>query len=241
MSFYRNLALSVGALLAFNAFAQSPVRVAIDPTYPPMEFMQDGHRVGFDIDLAKALEAKMQRKFEYTDMDFKALVPSILANRQDIVLSAIYITPARKKVVDFTTPYFSAGLVALVNNDGNVHSLSDLDGKTVAVQVGTKSVVYMKTHFPKVKLMEVETNESMFNALQSKRAQAVVTGRPAALTYARKTGKSHVLNEMITHENYGIAVSKNKPELKAALDKAIKEVKADGTYNKLMKKWFASK
>lgn len=241
MKLKRKLMLStLGALFSLHAFAAEPVRVAIDPTFPPMEYMQDGQRTGFDIDLANALQEKMGREFVYTDMDFKAMIPSVLAGRQDIVLSAIYITPAREKVVDFTNPYFSAGLIALVGKDSDIHKLSDLNGKTVAVQVGTKSVNYLREHFPKVKRMEVETNESMFNALGSKRAQAVITGRPAALLYSKKTGNSRILDEMVTHENYGIAVSKKKPELKAAINKALDELVVDGTYDKLMIKWFAS-
>ncbi|MFM2482059.1 transporter substrate-binding domain-containing protein [Celerinatantimonas sp. YJH-8] len=241
MNLYHKIILSgAAALLSLHALAAEPIRAALDPTYPPMEYMQDGQRTGFDIDLAKALQQKMGREIVYTDMDFKAMIPSIIAGRQDIVLSAIYITPARKKVVDFTNSYFSAGLVALVRKDSDIHKLSDLNDKTVAVQVGTKSVAYLREHFPKIKRMEVETNESMFNALASKRAAAVITGRPAALLYAKKTGHSRVLDEMVSHEEYGIVVSKKEPELTAALNKALDELKADGTYSKIVAKWFGS-
>ncbi|MFS2222324.1 transporter substrate-binding domain-containing protein [Pantoea sp. B65] len=222
-----------------SSLAAEPVHVAIDPTFPPMEYIQDGNRVGFDIDIASALAAKLGRPLEYTDMDFKAMVPSVLAGRSDIILSAIYITDERKKVVDFTDPYFSAGLVILVNKDNtSIKSPADLAGKRVAVQVGTKSVSLLSSQYPTARLIEVEKNEEMFNSLSSGRADAVVTGKPAALLYAKTRGTSKVLAEPLTREDYGIAVSKRQPELRAALNQALQAIRADGTWQRVNQKWF---
>lgn len=228
-------------LTLFSAVAQAAdaIRVAIDPTFPPMEYMQDNQRTGFDVDLAEALAKKMGRPMAYTDMDFKAMIPSVLAGRQDIVLSAIYITDERKKVVDFTDSYFTAGLVVMVKKgDSNIKAPQDLAGKRVAVQVGTKSVKFMADHYPSAQLVEVEKNEEMFNSLEAGRVDAVVTGKPAALLYSKTRGTSQVLPEPLTQEEYGIAVSKREPELRQQLNTALKAIKADGTYDALLKKWF---
>ncbi|WP_416260859.1 transporter substrate-binding domain-containing protein [Gibbsiella quercinecans] len=236
------ITLCMPAILHFgSSMAAEPIRVAIDPTFPPMEYMQQGKRVGFDIDLAEALAEKLGRPLEYTDMDFKAMVPSVLAGRSDIILSAIYITDDRKKVVDFTEPYFSAGLVILVNKDNtSIKGPADLAGKRVAVQVGTKSVSVLNSEYPTAKLIEVEKNEEMFNSLTSGRADAVVTGKPAALLFAKARGTSKVLAEPVTHEDYGIAVSKREPELRAALNKALEQIRADGSWQRIYDKWFGA-
>lgn len=227
------------SLTLSHAFAAEPIRVAIDPTFPPMEYMQDGKRTGFDIDLAQALSAKMGRPLAYTDMDFKAMVPSVLAGRQDIVLSAIYITDERKKVVDFTDPYFTAGLVIMVKKgDRRIKTPADLAGKRVAVQVGTKSVALLTDKYPQAQRVEVEKNEEMFNSLEAGRADAVVTGKPAALLYAKAKGTTEVLDEPLTREDYGIAVSKRQPELRDDINNALAAIKADGSYDKLLMKWF---
>lgn len=237
----RSLLLAMSLPFALLAHAAEPIRVAIDPTFPPMEFMQDNQRTGFDVDLADALAKKMGRPLAYTDMDFKAMVPSVLAGRQDIVLSAIYITDERKKVVDFTDAYFTAGLVVMVKNgEQSIKSPKDLAGKRVAVQVGTKSVKVMNDEYPTAKLVEVEKNEEMFNSLEAGRADAVVTGKPAALLYSKTRGTTQVLSEPLTREDYGIAVSKRQPELRQQLNDALKAVKADGTYDALLKKWFGT-
>ncbi|XBS68461.1 transporter substrate-binding domain-containing protein [Acerihabitans sp. KWT182] len=236
--------LAVFAPVIFYAgacLAAEPIRVAIDPTFPPMEYTQGGQRTGFDIDLANALSARLGRAMNYTDMDFKAMVPSVLAGRQDIVLSAIYITDDRKKVVDFTDPYFSAGLVVMVKKgETGIKTPADLAGKRVAVQVGTKSIAVLNDNYPKAVPVEVEKNEEMFNALETGRADAVVTGKPAALLYAKSRGTTVLLPEPLTHEDYGIAVSKREPELRQALNKALREIRADGTYERLVQKWFGA-
>ena len=231
-------AFALGAF-ANVAGAAEPVQVAIDPTFPPMEYIQDGKKTGFDIDLAAALSEKMGRPLVYTDMDFKGMIPSVISGRQDVVLSAIYITDERKKVVDFTDPYFTAGLVVMVKKgNATIAKPDDLSGKRVAVQVGTKSIAWMKEHYPAAKLVEVEKNEEMFNSLEADRADAVVTGKPAALLYAKNRGTAKVLPEPLTREDYGIAVSKKLPQLRADINKALAAIKADGTYNKIIVRWF---
>ncbi|MBV7485982.1 transporter substrate-binding domain-containing protein [Bordetella sp. BOR01] len=220
------------------AHAQDTLRVVTDATFPPMEFVKNGQRTGFDIELIEALGKAMNKKIEWIDIDFKGLIPALQAGRADMAVSAIYITDARKQVVDFTDPYYAGGLVVLTRKDGPIKALKDLDGRKVSVQVGTKSVNYLKEHHPEVQRVEVEKNQEMFNLVQVGRADAAVTGKPAAKLFAQSTQDLTVLDEQITTEQYGIAVAKSQPELTAALNAALKQLKADGTYDKVVDKWF---
>src|SRR5690606_14647893 len=122
-----------------------------------------------------------------------------------------------------------------------IHSLKDLDGKKVSVQVGTKSVNYLTEHFPNVNRVEVEKNEEMFNLVKIGRADAAVTGRPAAKLYAQHNPDFTVLDEQITTEEYGVAVSKSQPQLRDALNAALKNIRDNGTYQKIVTKWFEAK
>jgi polar amino acid transport system substrate-binding protein len=215
------------------------IRAATDATFPPMEFVKDGERTGFDVDLVNALADAMGKKVKWIDTDFKGLIPGVIARRFDIAVSAIYITEERAKVVDFTKPYYAGGLVA-VTNDDSVQKLSDLDGKTVSVQVGTKSVSYLKNNYPQVNLTEVEKNQQMFNLVEIGRTAAAVTGKPAAKLYAQSRGDMRVLEEQLTTESYGIAVRKDLPELTESLNAALETLKQNGTYDTLVTKWFES-
>ena len=233
------IALACGA---GAAFAQNNVlRVATDATFPPMEFVENGKKTGFDVELVEAVAAKMGKKVEWIDIDFKGLVPGLVAKRYEMAVSAIYITDERKKVVDFTQPYYAGGLVAMVKDGSPIAKLTDLNGKKVSVQVGTKSVGFMTENYPKVQRVEVEKNQEMFNLVDIGRADAAVTGKPAAFQYIRTRGGMKVLPEQLTTEEYGMAVRKDMPELTAAVNKALEQLKADGGYKAIVDKWFPSK
>jgi len=235
------LITALGALSMTAGLAQAQVlRVGTDATFPPMEFVDGGKRTGFDIELTEALAKVMGRQIEWVDIDFKGLIPGLISKRFDLAMSAIYITDDRKKVVDFTDAYYAGGLVAMVKEGSSIRKLGDLDGKKVTVQVGTKSVGYLQQNFPKVERVEVEKNQEMFNLVDIGRADAAVTGKPAAYQYVRTRPGLKVLEEQITTEEYGIAVRKDTPELTKAVNAALAKLKADGTYAAIVKKWFPS-
>ncbi|MGD6665000.1 transporter substrate-binding domain-containing protein, partial [Xanthomonas citri pv. citri] len=138
-------------------------------------------------------------------------------------------------------PYYAGGLVAMVK-DGNtsIQKIADLDGKKVTVQVGTKSVAFLTQNHPKVQRVEVEKNQEMFNLVDIGRADAAVTGKPAAYQYTRTRPGLRVLQEQLTTEEYGMALRKDTPELTRAVNGAIARLKADGTYAAIEKKWFSA-
>lgn len=246
MTLRRNvLKATVAAVLASAAgvsFAQSGViKVATDATFPPMEFMENDKFAGFDIELVEAVAAKMGKKVEWVNIDFKGLVPGLVSKRFDMAVSAIYITDERKKVVDFSDAYYAGGLVAMVKEGSPIKTIKDLDGKKVSVQVGTKSVIYLNEKHPQVQLVEVQKNQEMFNLVDIGRADAAVTGKPAAFQYIRTRGGMQVLPEQLTTEEYGMAVRKDLPQLTASVNKALAALKSDGSYQAIVAKWFPNK
>jgi len=243
MNFRRQLLLAA-LCAAFGggiAHAQGTVlKVGTDATFPPMEFTENGKHTGFDIELVEAVAKKLGKQVEWVDIDFKGLIPGLISHRFDMAVSAIYITDERKKVVNFTDPYYAGGLVAMVKDGSSVKKLSDLEGKKVTVQVGTKSVGYLQEHFPKVQRVEVEKNQEMFNLVDIGRADAAVTGKPAAYQYVRTRPGLLFLEEQPTTEEYGMAMRKDDPELTKAVNGALAQLKSDGTYAAIVKKWFSS-
>jgi polar amino acid transport system substrate-binding protein len=241
--FFIALLIAVNFVVPTLANAQSAgiIRVATDATFPPFEFTKDGKRTGFDIELIETLAKSMGKKVEWTEIDFKGLIPGMVSKRFDMAASAIYITEDRRKVVDFTDPYYPGGLVMVIKS-GNTTILKpeDMIGKKVAVQVGTKSVGYLKEFFPQVERVEVEKNQEMFNLVEIGRADAAVTGKPAALQYAKARPGVKVLDKQVSVELYGFAVRKDLPELTRGMNAALKKSKLDGSYDSLVKKWLVS-
>jgi len=230
------LALTMG--LGNPAHAQELLRVGTDATFPPFEYSEGGKRMGFDVDLIEAIAKVINRKVEWTEIDFKGLIPGLLAKRFDVAASAIYITDERRKVVDFTDPYYPGGLVIMTaKGDKRIQGPEDLNGKKVTVQVGTKSVGFLKDNFPGVERVEVEKNQEMFQLVEIGRADAAVTGKPAAKLYARSRATLQVIDKQLTVEEYGYAIRKDDPELLKAFNEALKKLKADGTYQQLVNKY----
>lgn len=230
--------VAASLVLGGAAKAQDVIRVATDATFMPFEYSENGKRMGFDVELIEAIAKQLNKTVEWIDIDFKGLVPGLVANRFDVAASAIYITVERRKVVNFTDPYYPGGLVIMVKKgDDRIKGPDDLNGKKISVQVGTKSVNFLKDKFPSAERIEVEKNQEMFQLVEIGRADAAVTGKPAAKVYAKTRGTLQVLDQPLTVEEYGFALRKNDPELVAQFNEALKNLKADGTYDKLVSKY----
>lgn len=215
--------------------------VGTDATFPPFEFKNEkGEFDGFDVDLMRAVASVLgAEKVTFVDTEFKGLIPGIQGNKFDLIVSAMYITDERKKTIDFSDTYYPGGLSVMINKDNNsVKGIEDLKGKKVAVQIGTKSDKYLQEKYPDIKLVQVEKNVEMFMSLESGRADAVVTGMPAAKVYAKQNTSVTVLNDPITQEDYGYGIRKENPQFTAEVNKAIKTLKDNGKYQTIADKWF---
>lgn len=241
MNRFRRAWLALAATAAFGlagAAQAQDLRVCTDATFPPFEYTENGKRVGFDVELIEAIAKTINRKVEWVDIDFKGLIPGLLSKRCDVAASAIYITEERAKVVAFTNPYYPGGLVIMTKKgDASIKGPDDLKGKKVTVQVGTKSVGYLKDNFPAVERVEVEKNNEMFQLVEVGRADAAVTGKPAAKVYAKTKGTLQVVDKQLTVEEYGYAIRKEDAELLRQFNDALKKLQADGSYQKLVDKY----
>ncbi len=234
---------SAGSKAASSAAGGKVLKVGTDATFKPFEWRNEaGEYTGFDIDLMNAVSKKMgYEKVEYVNTDFKGLIPGLMSKKFDVIASAMYVTDERKKTIDFSDSYYPGGLCILVRKDDkSINTVDDLKGKTVAVQVGTKSVKYLDANYPEIKRLEVETNNEMFLSLESSKADAVVTARPAASVYAKASGKVRILDKNLTSELYAYGIRKEDTALKDGLNKALKAVKDDGQYDKIKAKYFGN-
>src|SRR5690606_28121413 len=138
------------ALPAANTLAQGKeLLVATDTAFVPFEFKQDGKYTGFDIELWDAIAKEAGLKYSLRPMDFNGIIPGLQTRNIDAALAGITIRDDRKKVIDFSDPYYESGLAILVSNDNTgIKSAKDLEGKNVAVKIGTATVDYLKANVP---------------------------------------------------------------------------------------------
>ena len=221
------------------------LRVATEPSFAPFEFQKEGSKefTGFDIDLIKALGTKAGYKVEVSNMGFDALIPALQAGNIDVAIAGMTITDERKKVVDFTAPYYDAGLIVVVHKDNNtIKGFKDLNNKKLAVQIGTTGE--KQAHkVPGAKVTAFNTNVEATMELKTGGAEAVINDRPVAEYFLATGGGdkfAKTVGDVLEAEQYGIAVKKGNKELLDALNKALADAKKDGTYDKIYKTWFGA-
>ena len=215
--------------------------IGLDDNFPPMGFRDDsGQLVGFDIDLAQAVCDKLGYKMEVKNLGFDALIPALRSGQIDMIASGMDATPERQKQVSFTEPYFQDGYSVVVRKDNtNINGFDDLKGRTVGSQVGTKGVDLATEAGATVK--QYDANSQGWMELQSGTCDAVVINTSVALYYMKEGGDKDlkiVGDAKKADAGIAMAVSKDKPELLEKVNKALADLKADGTYAKLYKKWF---
>ncbi|TMV52253.1 transporter substrate-binding domain-containing protein [Paenibacillus mesophilus] len=214
--------------------------VGTDATFKPFEYKSNDKYEGFDIELIQAVAKELGAdKVEFVDTEFKGLIPGMQAGKFDLIVSAMYITEERMKTIDFSDTYFPGGLSIMTKKDNkSINGINDLKGKKVSVQIGTKSVKFLEEGYKDIQMVKVEKNTEMFLELETGKVDAVITGSPAAKTYAKEKGTVQVLPQELTEEFYGYGIRKENPEFKKAVNEALKRVKANGTYDQIVKKWF---
>ncbi|NLB53308.1 MAG: basic amino acid ABC transporter substrate-binding protein [Syntrophomonadaceae bacterium] len=219
--------------------------VGAETTFPPMEFMEGGEYVGFDMDLIRAIAEAENMEVEMNSLGFDALIPAVQTGQIDCVISAMSITDERKESVDFTEPYFQAGLIIAVKSDNTtINNLEDLEGKKIAAQIGTTGADACNG----VKEKDAATEVSIYNstgeaymALENDVVDAVINDHPVTMYYVNTEGQDKVktVGEVFAAEDtYGIAVKKGNAELLNKLNKGLQKIRDDGTYDEIYDKWF---
>jgi glutamine transport system substrate-binding protein len=218
---------------------QKVIKVGTEPTFAPFEFQEKDSKefAGFDMDLARAIGKQLGKKVEIQNMGFDALNSGNI----DAVAAGMSITDERKKAVTFSDPYYTSGLVVVVTKDNNdVKSIKDLEGKKIAVQIGTTGAD-KAAKVPGAKVTSFNTNAEVFLELENKGVDAVIIDKPVAQYYLTKEGKDKdkIVGDTMDAESYGFAFKKDS-KLAADFNKALAELKKNGEYDKIYTKWFGA-
>ncbi len=243
--FLAAMAAGFMAVTSFAAMATDQLRVGTHPTFAPFEFMDSATReyVGFDMDLIREIGKRAGLQVELVNMGFDGLIPALMTGNIDLAVSGITITEERKKRVDFCDPYYQAGQSLMVRTaqKDQYNQISDLENKTIAVQIGTTGAEVAKG-IKGAKIKAFNTSAEAFMDLKMKGADAVITDRPVIgyfLVKNPRAAKGLMQKNMpFDSEYFGFAAKKGNTELVAKINAALKAIKDDGTYQKIHSKWF---
>lgn len=234
----------VSLAISLSVFAEKKIlRFATEASYPPFEFMSAHNEIeGFDIDLAKALCQKMQIECVFVNQAFDSLIPSLKSRRIDAVIAGLDITPERSKQVAFTTPYFKNSALFIIQT-GKFAGIDDLKGKRVGMQNGSTHQKFLIDKHPEMIPISYSTYQNAILDLKNGRLDAVFGDTAAVNQWLIKNPTLGALGNKITDSDYfgvglGIAVKQADDSLLNKLNEAIKQIKQDGSYDRIYKKWF---
>jgi ABC-type amino acid transport substrate-binding protein len=221
------------------------ITVASDISYPPFEFEKNGEPVGFDIDLMNEIAKRTNRQVEYQNVAFDGIIPALGNNLYDAAIAAMTITEAREKKVDFSDPYFNADQSLMVRSDSPIKSIDDISDATVGVQIATTGALMAQEFKQQGKIKgEIRTFDTIpeaFAALENGQIQAVINDFPVSAYSANQSGGTlEIVQTFPTGEQYGIAFPKDS-DLVGPVNKALEEIKKDGTYAEIYEKWIGQK
>ncbi|HVL99430.1 MAG TPA: basic amino acid ABC transporter substrate-binding protein [Egibacteraceae bacterium] len=212
--------------------------VGSDLNFPPFEFVEGGEERGFDIELMNEIGARLGVEVTYVDANFDTIFQQLAGGDFDAIISAITITEERARTVAFTDPYFEATQALVVPEDSAIASTEDLAGQEVGAQAGTTGLDYARENFTESTITEFPDYPAAFASLETGGIDAVLADLPAAVEAVADSDALEIIEEIDTDEQYGIGVQQDNDALLDAINEALAEIIADGTYERIFTEWF---
>lgn len=247
-----SMLLGAAALaLGLTSTAQAEkLLLGTEGAYPPFNFMQaDGTVAGFDVEIGQELCKRIGAECEVVAQDWDGIIPGLLAKKYDFIIASMFITEERKQQVAFTEPYYKAAMTHVVPQDSDITEFTNesLSGKVVGAQAGTTQGDYAVATYPDADVRLYPTQDEASLDMASGRIDVMVGDMLPLLDFVEKSedGKCCKLaGEPITDpafvgEGVGIALRKEDNDLRERLNKALAEIRADGTYQKINDKYFS--
>ena len=204
--------------------------MATNATFPPYESYEGNDIVGIDADIAKAIADKLGLKLEIQDMEFNSIITAVQSGKADLGLAGMTVTDERKQSVDFTDSYATGIQSVIVKEGSSIKSIDDLKGKKIGVQLATTGDIYANVE-------EYNKGADAVMALTSGKIDAVIIDNQPAKAFVKTTDGLQILDTDYVQEDYAAAIQKGNTDLLNAVNGALKELKEDGTIQKILDKY----
>ncbi len=222
--------------------AAGALKIGTEGTYAPFTYHDEsGKLVGFDVEIGEAVAQKLGVKAEFLEGKWDGLIAGLDANRYDTVINQVGITDARKQKYDFSEPYIASKAVLIVKTDNaDIKDFPDLKGK--------KAAQSLTSNFGKLaqdsgaELVGTDGFDQSIQLVLTGRADATINDSLSFLDFKKKKADAPVkiAAEQANADYSGIIIRKGEPELLEAINKALADIKADGTYDAISQKYFGA-
>lgn len=210
--------------------------LATEAGFAPYEYYKDGEIVGVDIDIAKEIAKRLDKKLVVKDVSFDFLINEVKSGKADFAAAGISITEERKKEVDFTDEYTVSNQVVVVRKDSPLKNFSELQNKKIAAQLGTVADLYVSENYKDATLVTHKKYLSAVEDVKSKKVDCLIMDELPAKEIVKTNSELKVMDGILFQDKYGMIVKKGNTELKERINEILKELSEDGTIDNLVLK-----
>jgi cystine transport system substrate-binding protein len=219
------------------------IRVGTEGTYAPFSYHDASGLTGFDVDIGRAIAQRLGVKAQFVEGKWDGLIAGLDAGRYDAVINQVGITDARKAKYDFSDPYISSQAVLIVRGDNtSIKSFDDLKGKRSANTLTSNFGKLAQQHGAQV--IAVQGFNEAIDLLLSGRVDATINDNLSFLDFKKHKPDAKVRiaasDKTAEFSESGVLVRKGNADLVSAINKALADMKADGSYKRIAEKYFGS-
>ena len=215
--------------------------MSTNAAFPPYEMVaDDGSFEGIDVEVAGAIAGKLGLELVVDDMDFDAALLAVQQNKSDIVMAGVTVTEDRQLVMNFSDSY-ATGVQVVIVKEGSDVTLDNLGEKMIGTQRGTTGYIYTSDDYGDDHVTAYDNGASAVQALLNGQVDCVVIDSAPAEAFVAANAGLTILDTEYANEDYAIGLAKDNTALQEALNKALAELKADGTIQSIIDKYIPAK
>ena len=212
--------------------------MSTNAAFPPYESTDDnGKYIGIDIEVAQAIADKLGLELVIDNMEFTAALEAAQKGKADMVMAGVTVDPDRLMVMDFSDSYAKGVQVVIVPENSSITKLEDLDGKKIGTQMGTTGYIYCSDDYGEESVVAYDNGITAVQALLKGQIDCVVIDNAPAQAFVKENAGLKILDTEYAVEDYAIGFAKGNTALKEAVNKALAELIADGTVQKIVDKY----
>ena len=215
------------------------IRMAMSGQYPPFNFVDENNNLtGFDVEIGKAVAKRIGVEGVALSTAWDGIIAGLLAKKYELICGSMAITPERLKSIDFSDPYYRSGAQLFVKKGSAIQSYKDCAGKKIGCTLGTTFEKWIRENLPTADVRTYKGVPDMILEVTSGRIDGFITDKiVGALAIKEKGAPIQLAGDLLYEEKMGIALRKGNPELKAAINAALKEMKEGDVYHDISMKW----
>lgn len=218
--------------------SEKVMNVGIEGAFPPFNYFNDKNQLeGFDVDITNEMASRMGVKANFIATPWDSILAGLLSKKYDIIISSMTITDERKEKVDFTQPYYRTGAQLFVPDNSTIQDPTKLQGVKIGVSIGT--TFEQKADELGAEMVTYKSDLLTFEDMKNGRVEGVITDKVVGAAIIKEKGYPfQTVGDLLYSEEVGIALNKNEEAFREEINKHLKDMMEDGTYEKISQKWF---